>query len=67
MYDLAQVSPDLEQIAQLLIGVYDGQGLAVPWLKTLIEREVEFTPNTMVLFRGNSVLTKALDCFMKCT
>ena len=65
VYDLAQVSSDLEWIAQLLLNIFDAQGLSIPWLKYLIEEEVYSTENMYVLFRGNSILTKAMDCFMK--
>ena len=67
IYDLAQVSPDLESISSLLLNIFDAQGLAIPWLQWMIHEEVHRTENMMVLFRGNSVLTKSMDCYMKGT
>lgn len=65
VYDLEHATSDLEYLAQILLHVYDAQGMAVPWLKRLMDEEVEKTDKMHVLFRGNSILTKAMDCFMK--
>lgn len=67
VFDLAQAASNLEWIAQLLLNIYHSQGLSVDWIKFLINDEVYSTENMFVLFRGNSLLTKALDCYMKMT
>jgi hypothetical protein len=65
VYDLAQVSPDLEYISAILLNIYDSSNSAVEWLTFLLENEIGNTENTAVLFRGNSLLTKAMDTYMK--
>jgi hypothetical protein len=65
VFDLWDVSSDLEYIAKLLLYLYDGQGLAIQWLKCIMDQEIDSTENIFVLFRGNSLFTKALDLYMK--
>ena len=65
VYDLAQVTPELEYISNLMLRIFDAQGLALDWIKVMLEREIDQTDTKSVLFRGNSVLTKAFDGYMK--
>jgi hypothetical protein len=41
------------------------KGDAIDWLRFLIAEEIERTDDANVLFRGNSILTKAMDSYMK--
>lgn len=59
------MTSDLEQLAHVLLSIYNAQQLAIPWIQSLFEREVQQTDNMFVLFRGNSILTKAMDGYMK--
>eukprot|EP00158_Paraphelidium_tribonemae_P009374 Partr_v1_DN28848_c0_g2_i3_m33871 putative GTPase Activating protein len=65
VYDLANATNDLEAISTLILNVHDAQERAIDWLKFLIDNEVSNTEDANVLFRGNSILTKGMDAYMK--
>ncbi|KAI3647858.1 hypothetical protein MP228_008079 [Amoeboaphelidium protococcarum] len=65
VYPLSSIAADLEKIAEILLGIHCCNQQAIKWITQLISNEVENTENMNVLFRGNSLLTKALDAYMK--
>ncbi|KNC51598.1 uncharacterized protein AMSG_07506 [Thecamonas trahens ATCC 50062] len=48
-----------------LLHVYHARGQVVPFLHKLIHHEISNTNDPGIIFRGNSLTTKALDHFMK--
>lgn len=52
-------------IADSLLRAFDSRKLSVHFIKELIVLEIQNTSNAEILFRSNSVATKALDLFMK--
>ncbi|KAI9020152.1 Rho GTPase activation protein, partial [Phycomyces nitens] len=57
VYEIARKNSDLEGMTTTLVRIYEGLGLSVPWIKSLIDYEV----STM----RNSLLTKVIDVYMK--
>ncbi|KAG0313980.1 hypothetical protein BGZ99_008442 [Dissophora globulifera] len=64
---LAKWVKDLEGFSGNVLRILEGKGLAVVWLNSLIDDEIAETDPTRVntLFRGNTLLTKALDSYMR--
>ncbi|KAF9116060.1 hypothetical protein BGX27_005089 [Mortierella sp. AM989] len=64
---LAEHAPDLEGFAKNVLRILEGRDLAIPWLNSLIDDEIAEADPTRVntLFRGNTLLTKALDAYMR--
>ncbi|KAF9320931.1 hypothetical protein BG003_004213 [Podila horticola] len=64
---LAELVTDLEGFSKNVLRILEGKGLAVVWLNTLIDEEIAEARPTRVntLFRGNTLLTKALDAYMR--
>ncbi|KAF8962655.1 hypothetical protein BGZ46_001137, partial [Entomortierella lignicola] len=64
---LAELVPDLEGFAKNVLRILVGKNLAIPWLNSLIDEEIAEADPTRVntLFRGNTLLTKALDAYMR--
>ncbi|KAF9166003.1 hypothetical protein BGX20_000378, partial [Mortierella sp. AD010] len=64
---LAEFVPDLEGFAKNVLRILEGRDLAIPWLNSLIDEEIAEADPTQVntLFRGNTLLTKALDAYMR--
>ncbi|KAF9332087.1 hypothetical protein BG006_005063, partial [Podila minutissima] len=64
---LAELVTDLEGFSKNVLRILEGKGLAVLWLNTLIDEEIAEALPTRVntLFRGNTLLTKALDAYMR--
>ncbi|KAF8950097.1 hypothetical protein BGZ52_003735, partial [Haplosporangium bisporale] len=64
---LAELVTDLEGFSRNVLRILEGKGLAVMWLNTLIDEEIAEARPTRVntLFRGNTLLTKALDAYMR--
>ncbi|XP_072538128.1 rasGAP-activating-like protein 1 [Salminus brasiliensis] len=54
-----------QDIAMMLVKIYLGQGLVVPFLDYLNTREVHHTTDPNTLFRSNSLASKAMEQFMK--
>ena len=65
VYELANAASDLEYISNLILCIHDSQGNGIRWLEYLLDNEIAKTDDANVLFRGNSILTKAVDSFMK--
>ncbi|KAG0170777.1 hypothetical protein DFQ30_002005 [Apophysomyces sp. BC1015] len=77
IYDMVRKAPSVEGLAVNLVRIYEGLGMAVPWIQSLIDYEVSLlnsasgshrsitTEDANILFRGNSLLTKAMDVYMK--
>ncbi|KAF9124230.1 hypothetical protein BGW39_008339 [Mortierella sp. 14UC] len=64
---LAALVTDLESFSRNVLRILEGKGLAVAWLNTLIDEEIAEATATRIntLFRGNTLLTKALDAYMR--
>ncbi|KAG0379177.1 hypothetical protein BGX24_001467 [Mortierella sp. AD032] len=64
---LAGLVTDLESFSRNVLRILEGKGLAVAWLNTLIDEEIAEATATRIntLFRGNTLLTKALDAYMR--
>ncbi|KAF9156142.1 hypothetical protein BG015_007040 [Linnemannia schmuckeri] len=64
---LAGLVTDLESFSRNVLRILEGRGLAVAWLNTLIDEEIAEASPTRIntLFRGNTLLTKALDAYMR--
>ncbi|KAG0180186.1 hypothetical protein DFQ29_001131 [Apophysomyces sp. BC1021] len=67
IYDMVRKAPSVEGLAVNLVRIYEGLGMAVPWIQSLIDYEVSLlnSEDANILFRGNSLLTKAMDVYMK--
>ncbi|KAL0087733.1 Rho GTPase activation protein [Phycomyces blakesleeanus] len=67
VYEIARKNSDLEGVTTTLVRIYEGLGLSVPWIKSLIDYEVSTmsSDDANILFRGNSLLTKVIDVYMK--
>ncbi|KAK9765659.1 hypothetical protein K7432_005828 [Basidiobolus ranarum] len=65
IFDLVNVSKNLEWFAENMMRIYAANGMAMEWLLFLARNEVELTDDSNILFRGNSILTKAIDGYMK--
>ncbi|KAI7869002.1 Rho GTPase activation protein [Spinellus fusiger] len=67
IYEIARKNLDLEVLTTHLVRIYEGLGLSVSWIKSLIDFEVASmsADDTNILFRGNSLLTKVIDAYMK--
>ena len=48
-----------------MLRIFLGKGAALSWLKNLVAAEIMQTDNSNVMFRGNSLATKAIDLYMK--
>lgn len=64
---LAELVTDLEGFSRNVLRILEGRGMAVIWLNSLIDEEIAEADSTRVntLFRGNTLLTKALDSYMR--
>lgn len=62
---LGLVTPDRETVAGILIRIFHAHGRAMELLSFLTAYEIQSTSNPDIIFRGNSVVTKALDVYMK--
>ncbi|KAF8921697.1 hypothetical protein BGZ58_003995, partial [Dissophora ornata] len=64
---LAERVPDLEGFSKNVLRILEGRQLAVHWLTSLIDEEIAEVDPTRAntLFRGNTLLTKALDAYMR--
>ncbi|KAF9096390.1 hypothetical protein BGX23_011464 [Mortierella sp. AD031] len=67
IFKLAGLVTDLESFSRNVLRILEGKGLAVAWLNTLIDEEIAEASATRIntLFRGNTLLTKALDAYMR--
>lgn len=65
VYDLAIGPKYLDWVAETLLKIYCAKHQSIPWLNYLAENEVQRTEDPNILFRGNTILTKAIDAYMK--
>ncbi|KAJ1966553.1 hypothetical protein H4R35_006970, partial [Dimargaris xerosporica] len=65
IFDLATVTKNVEWLSETLLKVFLSKDLVAPWFDYLAVHEVSHTDDHNILFRGNSVLTKSLDAYMK--
>lgn len=63
--ELGAATKEKSNTARHLVHVFQARDLAEGFIKTIIKEEIERTPSIEVLFRGNTVCTKAMDHFMK--
>jgi neurofibromin 1 len=56
---------EADDVAQLLVRLFDASGQAVPLLKALVQQEVHKTESANTLFRRNSMATKAQAAYAK--
>lgn len=62
---LSKVTRNRQQVVEALVDLWDSEGCALAMLRRLISEEVGLTDTPEVLFRGNSIISKALDVFMR--
>ncbi|KAF9997548.1 hypothetical protein BGZ65_006875, partial [Modicella reniformis] len=64
---LTKLVTDLGGFSENVLRILEGRNMAVVWLNTLIDDEIaEADPSHVnTLFRGNTLLTKALDGYMR--
>ncbi|KAF9573180.1 hypothetical protein EC968_008922 [Mortierella alpina] len=62
-----RISNDLEGFARNVLRILEAKDLAVVWLNSLIDQEIAEAQPARVdaLFRGNTLLTKAMDAYMR--
>ncbi|CEP11505.1 hypothetical protein [Parasitella parasitica] len=67
IYDMARKTSDVQSLARNLLRIYEGMGLTLTWIKSLIDYEVSSlnSDDVNILFRGNSFFTKVIDNYMK--
>ncbi|KAK9727446.1 hypothetical protein K7432_001828 [Basidiobolus ranarum] len=65
VFDLVGISKNLEWFSENMMRIYEGRNYAIEWLTYLAYHEVNSTDDSNILFRGNSILTKAIDSYMK--
>ncbi|SCV71837.1 BQ2448_4531 [Microbotryum intermedium] len=65
--DIASEFPaDLEEIAKIMLNIYISQDVLLPRILKLADLEVEKgAQSAAILFRGNSILTKAVEMYMR--
>ncbi|KAI9102621.1 hypothetical protein DFS34DRAFT_609914 [Phlyctochytrium arcticum] len=54
-----------ENVAKVFMSILHARGEEIVGLKTLLETEIQATDNPNIIFRGNTIATKALDQYMK--
>ena len=62
---LGEVSSEREESAHSLLKIFFARHKALLLLKALTSHEINSTENVDIIFRGNSIATKALDIYMK--
>ncbi|KAG0259986.1 hypothetical protein BG011_002206 [Mortierella polycephala] len=64
---LASRVSDLESFARNVLRILEGKSLAVAWINSLVDKEIAETSLSGVntLFRANTLLTKALEAYMR--
>jgi hypothetical protein len=63
--NLSAVTKEKSSTARYLIHVFQARDLAEGFIRNIVREEIERTDSPEVLFRGNTVCTKAMDHFMK--
>ena len=62
---LGTVCDQLEEVASILLNIFESQGSAVRYLSQLIAQEVKTCKDANTIFRGNTLTSKSLDTYMK--
>lgn len=62
---LSAVTKEKSTTARHLIHIFQARDVAEGFIRTIVQEEIDRTDNIEVLFRGNTVCTKAMDHFMK--
>jgi hypothetical protein len=63
--NLAVVTKEKSTAARHLVHIFQARDLAEGFIRNIVREEIERTDAAEVLFRGNTVCTKAMDHFMK--
>lgn len=58
-------SKDAKLVADSFVKGFEMRKIATHFVKEIISAEIESTPDVNIIFRGNSVATKALDSYMR--
>ncbi|KAJ1554995.1 Ras GTPase activating protein ira2, partial [Nowakowskiella sp. JEL0078] len=59
------VGSDIEELARVLLNIFECRGLSINLLESVVEKEVELTKSPVDLFRGNTMATKLLTLYAK--
>lgn len=63
---LSQASAKKEKVvADCLVKAFEARKTGAHYIKTIIQSEIENTPNPNIIFRGNTVGTKSVDTYMR--
>lgn len=62
---LSAVTKEKSTTARHLIHIFQARDVAEGFIRTIVQEEIDRTDSIEVLFRGNTVCTKAMDHFMK--
>jgi len=54
----------VDHIAPALLHMYDARGLTMPFVKNLIENEVNKTENASIIFRGNNAAPRIITAYI---
>lgn len=64
-FDLVANNEHLERLAENLTRIHVALGTVDDWIQALVKHEVNHSPDTQTLFRGNTIMTKVVDTYMK--
>jgi len=63
---LSQASAKKEKVvADCLVKAFEARKTGAHYIKSIIQSEIENTPNPNIIFRGNTVGTKSVDSYMR--
>ncbi|KAI9291347.1 hypothetical protein K502DRAFT_321331 [Neoconidiobolus thromboides FSU 785] len=65
IYDLILNNQHLDWLSETFLKIYSCKNKAIELLNYLAYKEVDNTEDANILFRGNSILTKTIDAYMK--
>lgn len=63
---LSQASAKKEKVvADCLVKAFEARKTGAHYIKTIVQAEIDATPNPNIIFRGNTVATKSVDSYMR--
>jgi len=62
---LGKITSERETVASILVKIFQARGQVISFLREMTAYEIQSTSNPDIIFRGNSLVTKALDVYMK--
>jgi hypothetical protein len=65
VYDIIASARDIDWVADTFLKIYCANHMTIAWLKNLADVEVAQSEDPNLLFRGNSVMTKSIETYMK--